>query len=102
MNPASGNIAVDGQTLEVDSGVTLAAFVGNLTIAATASNLDRVVIDGTVSDVLTVSSSQRALTTEGIAPVTFQANIGSSFSDAYNLTIEAPPDWSVNVDPNCT
>ena len=47
---------------------------------------------------LTVSATPATLTTDQNTPITFQANVNTSFADTYNLTAQAPAGWTVTID----
>jgi uncharacterized membrane protein len=96
---SSGSLTVAGKSIPVSSGATLTGYTGSITIAAGGSNnLDHVTFNGSAANVLTVSTTPSTLTTDQNTPVTFQANVNTSFADTYNLTAQAPPGWTVTFD----
>ncbi|HVX12981.1 MAG TPA: DUF4214 domain-containing protein [Pirellulales bacterium] len=99
LGSGSGSATVGGNALDVTRGATLTGYTGSVTVAAGGgNNLDNVTLAGNTANVLTVSTAPDTLTTNQNTPVTFQASINTSFADAYNLTVNAPPDWTVTLD----
>jgi uncharacterized membrane protein len=99
LGPGSGNVTVGGKALDVSSGATLDGYTGSITVAVGGgNNLDNVTLNGNAANVLTVSATPNTLTTDQNTPVTFQANVNTSFADTYNLTAQAPPGWTVTID----
>jgi uncharacterized membrane protein len=101
LGSGSGNVTVGGNSLDLSSGATLTGYTGSITIAAGGgNNTDDVTLDGNAANVLTVSATPNTLTTDQNTPVTFQANVNTSFADTYNFTAQAPPGWTVAIDAN--
>jgi uncharacterized membrane protein/sugar lactone lactonase YvrE len=99
LGPGSGNVTVGGNPLNVGSGAALTGYTGSITVAASGgNNTDNVTLNGNAGNVMTVSATPNALTTDQNTPVTFQANVNTSFADTYNLTATAPQGWKVAID----
>jgi uncharacterized membrane protein len=99
LGPGSGNVTVGGNALNVTNGATLAGYTGSITVAAGGgNNTDAVTLNGNAANVLTVSATPNTLTTDQNTPVTFQANVNTSFADTYNLTAQVPPGWTATID----
>jgi uncharacterized membrane protein len=98
LGSGSGSATAGGNPLDVSSGATLTGYSGSITVAAGGSNLDDVTLHGDAANVLTVSATPNALTTDQDTPVTFRANVQTSLADTYNLTAQAPPGWAVAID----
>jgi hypothetical protein len=75
----------------------LTDYTGSLNVAASGNSIDALILHGSASNVLTVSASPAALTTDHNTPVTFQAPIQTNFADTYTLSGQAPPGWHVSV-----
>ena len=72
-------------------GATLDGYTGSITVAAGGGgNRRSVTLNGNAANVLTVSAHPETLTTDQNTPVTFQANVNTSFADTYNLTAQRP------------
>ena len=83
------------------TGPRSTATPGSIAVAAGGgNNTDSVTLNGNAANVLTVSATPDTLTTDQNTPVTFQANVNTSFADTYNLTAQAPPGWTVTIDNN--
>jgi uncharacterized repeat protein (TIGR01451 family) len=101
LGPSSGNIIVGGNALDLTSGATLTGYTGSITMAAGGgNNLDNVTLNGNTTDVVTVLAIPSTLATDQNRPVTFKANVNTSFADTYTLTAQAPPGWAVTIDNN--
>jgi uncharacterized membrane protein len=99
LGAGSGNITLGGKSLDVSSGATLDGYTGSITVAAGGGNdADNVTLKGNAANVLTVSATPNTLTTDQNTPVTFKANVNTSFADTYNLIAQAPPGWTVTID----
>jgi hypothetical protein len=75
----------------------LDGYTGSITVAA-GGGADDVTLGGNTTNVLSVSATPSTLTTNQNSPVTFQANVNTSFAGTYNLTAQAPAGWTVSID----
>jgi hypothetical protein len=101
LGAGSGNMTVGGNPVDLSNGMTLTGYTGSVTVAAGGGiNNDSVTFNGNTANVLSVSASPATLTTDPNTPITFQANVQTSFADAYNLTAQAPAGWTVSIDNN--
>ena len=55
----------------------------------------RLCFSGNTTNVMQVSGSPAALTTNQNTPVTFATNIATSLADTYSVTAQAPAGWTV-------
>jgi uncharacterized membrane protein len=101
VGPGNGSVTIDSSSLNPANGVTLTGYTGGITVAAGGgNNTDAVTLNGNSDNVLAVSGSPVTFTTDQNTPVTFQANVQTSFADTYTLTAQAPTGWTVSIDNN--
>jgi transglutaminase-like putative cysteine protease len=98
LGPGTGNFTIGGSQSDSSNGVTLVGYTGSITVASGGgNNLDEVTLDGSTANVLSLSATPAMLATNQDTPITFQANVNSSFSDTYTLTAQAPLGWTVTI-----
>ena len=98
LGPDSGSISSGGKPLDPASGATLDGYTGTINVSAIGNGSDLVTLDGNSTSVLQVLGSPAALTTDENTPVTFQADVSTSFADTYTLTANAPQGWTLAID----
>ena len=60
--------------------------------------MDDVTFDGSASDVLSVSATSPAASTDQNTPVSVHTSINTSLADDYQFTVDAPPGWTAILD----
>jgi uncharacterized membrane protein len=100
LGPGSGSLSVGGSTINTSNETTLAGYSGTVSVSASGNGTDEVTVTGNAANVLTVALSPGTLSTDQNTPVSFSANLQTSFADTYRLTANAPTGWSVTVDDN--
>ncbi|HUY91160.1 MAG TPA: hypothetical protein VMV10_20645 [Pirellulales bacterium] len=98
LGPGTGNLSVGGAPLDTANETTLTGYDGTIDVSANGDGTDAVTLNGNVANLLTVAPSPAALSTDQNTPVSFDANVQTSFADTYNLTANAPPGWTVTID----
>jgi uncharacterized membrane protein len=99
LGPGSGTLTLGSQALDPTQGSSFTGYTGPLTVASGGGgNTDAVTLQGTAANVLQVSASATALTTDQNTAVQFQAKVQTTLADTYNLTAQAPPGWTVAID----
>ncbi len=98
LGPGSGNLTVGGASINTANETTLTGYSGTINVSANGNGTDTVTLGGSATNVLTVSPSPAALTTDQNTAVSFNANVQTSFPDAYDLTADAPIGWTVTID----
>ena len=81
------------------NGITLDGFSGTVSVTGNGST-DNATISGSAASVLAVTPSPASFTTNENNPVTFSTALATSLADAYSITAEAPPGWTVSMDVN--
>src|SRR5205823_895272 len=73
LGPGNGNVTVGGNSLDPTNGAMLTRFTGSITVATGGgSGDDEVTLAGNAANVLQVSATPAALTTDQNTPVMFQ------------------------------
>ncbi len=98
LGPGTGNLAVGGKPLDPTNETTLTGYSGTVTVSANGDGTDSVALAGNAGNVLQVTPTLTTFTTDQNTPVTFQANVQTSFADTYTLTANAPVGWTVTID----
>ncbi len=98
LGPGTGTLSVGGKPLDPSDESTLDGYSGMITVSANGDGTDSVSLGGNAGNVLQVTTTQAALTTDQNTPVTIAANVLTSLADTYNLTANAPPGWAVTID----
>ena len=93
-----GGLTLGGKSLSLANGATLTGYAGTITVSANGNGTDSITLNGTAANVLSLSPSIPAATTDSNTPTSFQANVLTSFADNYTVTAQAPIGWSVTVD----
>jgi uncharacterized membrane protein len=108
LGPGSGRLSVGGKPLDPSNETTLDGYSGTINVSANGDGTDSVALIGNAGNVLQVVVSPSPQTSpagggggfviDQNTPVTFAANVETSFADTYNLTANAPPGWTVTID----
>ncbi len=99
VGPGSGTFTSGGTSLSPTNGITLDGFSGTVSVTGNGST-DNATISGSAASVLAVTPSPASFTTNENNPVTFSTALATSLADAYSITAEAPPGWTVSMDVN--
>ena len=94
LGPWTGNLAAGGRPARPSNVATFDGYSGTIAVAANGNGTDAVSLDGGASNVLQVSASPSALTTDQNTPVRFAAKVQTNLADTYTLTAEAPQGWN--------
>lgn len=98
IGPGSGSLSIAGHSLSAGNETTFEGFTGALNITANGDPADAVSLNGTAANVLQVSTTPSAPTTDQNTSITFGTGLVNSLADTYNLTANAPPGWTVRLD----
>ena len=95
----NGSLNVASGPLDLINGAALVGYTGTLAVApGTVSGSDSVTLNGTASNLICVSTTPNALSTDQNTPISFQTNVSTSFGDSYSLSVSAPPQWNVAIE----
>ena len=100
LGPGTGNLSVAGAPLHADDETTLDGYTGTISVSANGDGTDSVNLNGNAGNVLQVTIPQSTFTTDQNTPITFQPDVQTSLADTYDLTVSAPPGWTVTIDAN--
>ena len=101
LGTGTGSLAIGGTPLDTSgNGLTLTGYVGTVTVSPNADGTDTVGLNGPATNLIQLASSPASFSADQNTPVTFQANIQTSFADRYTLTAQAPAGWTVSIDNN--
>jgi transglutaminase-like putative cysteine protease len=98
LGPGTGNLSVGGTSRTAGAQTTLDGYSGTLTVTANGAGTDAVNLNGAATNVLQVTVASAPFTTDQNTPITFQPSIETSLAETYNLTVKAPPGWTVAID----
>ena len=98
LGPGLGSVTVGGAPLDLSTGASLTGYSGTINVTANGMTSDTVTLNGNAGDILSISGGPPTISTDQNTPVTFQANVQTSFADTYYLTANAPVGWMVTID----
>jgi uncharacterized membrane protein len=91
----SGALTVNGAAVPTANGYALTDFNGNAQLSA-GNGSNTLNLDGSVAQVLYLTASAAALSTNQNTAVETQISVNSSAAGDYSLTARAPPGWTVS------
>jgi len=97
MGPGSGSLSVGGVVVDTAHETTLTGYSGTINVSTNGNGTDAVTLSGNAGNMLTIPPSPTTLTTDQNTAVSFNANVQTSFTDTYNLTVNAPRGWTVTI-----
>lgn len=96
----SDHLNVDGNPIDLSSGVTMSGYSGTIGASASTPGMNAVTFNGNMTDVVSVSASSASQTTNQNTPITFTTVVHSSVTDTFHTSAEAPAGWTVVMDAN--